>query len=54
MTFYAGESEGNDVCVGTRCERDATTEVILGARHLRLLHLYIAYRERAVYATVAN
>jgi hypothetical protein len=54
ITFYSGKSEGNDICVGVGCEEDATTDLILGMRQLRLLHLYIAYRERAVYATTAN
>lgn len=54
ITIYSGKSEGNDICVGVGCESDADYDLILGARHLRALHLYIAYRERAVYATTAN
>ena len=54
ITFSTGKSEGNDICVGVGCESDAEYDLVLGGRHLRALHLYIAYREHAVYATTAN
>ena len=53
ITFYAGKSHEND-CIGVHCRRGGGADMLLGARHLRALHLYIAYREHAVYATTAN
>lgn len=53
IIFYAGRSE-EDACIGVECGESTRTDMILGARHLRALHLFISYGERAVYATTAN